>query len=100
MSWSVSAIGKPGAVKASLATQFAAAKESTKYIPQEQASVAGIEAAVNAQLDLMASAAVLNAVSVSASGSASVRKNGDSQPPTTVTATISLDFKTLYGFVE
>ena len=100
MSWSVNAVGKPVAVKASLAKQFASAKDATKYIPEEQASVVGIESAVNAQLDLMASAAVQNAVSVTANGSASVRKDGEAQPPTTVQASCTLEFKTLYGFVE
>lgn len=100
MSWSVSAIGKPNVVKASLAKQFSSAKEATKYIPAEQETVMHIESAVNAQLDLMASAAVQDAVSVMASGSVSIRKDGELQPPTSVQASSSLEFKTLYGFVE
>lgn len=92
MSWSVSAIGKPFAVKAALAVQFAVAKSSTQHIAQECDAVAAIEAAVNSQLDFLADVPEI-AVHVRANGS--VHKHG-----TSGSANCSLTFETIHGFKD
>lgn len=91
MSWSVSAVGKPAAVKASLATQFENAKKNTAWCKPESESVGHIESAVNVLLDSMLQT---QAVSVSANGSCH-NDNGILR-----SADTSITFKTLYGFVE
>ena len=91
MSWSVSAIGKPAAVKAALAPQFQRAKDGTANIAAEQAAVAYVEAAVNVQLDFLAGGAKPPAVQVTASGSA--RSDGSASE-------VRMEVKTLHGFVE
>jgi hypothetical protein len=94
MSWSVTAIGRPKAVKESLAKQFENAKRQTAHIPEEQKSVETIEQLVNTQLDF-ADSVGSGAVQVSASGSCS--KGSGSYPGATQMA---VDLKTIYGFVE
>lgn len=70
MSWSVGAVGKPVAVKAALATQFASAIKNTAGIPHESESVVLVEKIVNGQLDFLAALESPQAVTVMASGSA------------------------------
>lgn len=94
MSWSVSSIGKPSAVKALLAEQFSAAKLGTAQIPLEQAAVAAIEVAVNSQLDFLADVPGV-AVHVQASGS--VCKDG-ATTPVWGSAACNLKFETFSGF--
>jgi len=94
MSWSVSAVGKPAAVKASLAKQFESAKQSTKSVPHEQESVGSIESVVNGQLDFMAARKEPSAVQVSASGSAWSDANGAGSTQ------VEMKVMPLHGFVE
>ncbi len=91
MSWSVSAIGKASAVKASLVKQFEGAKAGTQHIPAERESVVGIEAAVNALLGAMDPHI---AVKVIATGSCGSREG------VLGSASTNVQFETLYGFVE
>jgi hypothetical protein len=91
MSWSVNAVGKAQAVKASLATQFESAKKNTQHIQPEAASVAYVEATVNALLDGFDPKV---AVKVSASGSCMARDG------VLGSASTSVQFDTLYGFCE
>jgi len=91
MSWSVSAVGKAPAVKASLVEQFKSAKQGTHHIPAEAKSVAGVEMAVDALLEAMDPHIV---VKVNANGSCGA-KDG-----VLGGASTSVQFETLYGFVE
>lgn len=97
MSWSVSAVGKPAAVKAALQPQFQYAKGSTSHIAHEQASVCSVEEIVNGQLDFMASHAPTTPVTVKASGSASVAPKDASWESYTQ---IALEVIPINGFIE
>jgi hypothetical protein len=95
MSWSVSAIGKPAVVAASIEKQFGS--YGTCPEPEETAK----------QLVRQAIAALANGqtkpdtvVKVSANGSQSYSNDGPGTPPTEVSNSLSLSFETLYGFVE
>ena len=90
MSWSVSAIGKTPAVKTALVKQFEQAKQGTQHIPSEAASVAAIESAINALLDAFDPTI---AVKVAANGSCGARDN------VLGSASVSVQFETLYGFL-
>ena len=94
MSWSVSAVGKPAAVKVALAKQFEHAKSGTRHIPHEHESVGQVEAIVNGQLDFLAARTSPMAVQVSGSGSASQASDGGGSTE------VRLEVKPLYGFVE
>jgi hypothetical protein len=94
MSWSVSAFGKPAAVKASLAKQFTSAKESTKSVPHEQESVGSIESVVNGQLDFLAARKEPGAVQVTASGSAWLDATGAGSTQ------VEMKVQPMHGFVE
>lgn len=93
MSWSVSALGRPAAVKSSLAKQFESAKLSTASIPEENLGVVSIEALVNAQLDFALTNKV-GAIKVEASGSFC---RGSSYSGSCQT---KLDIQSLYNFVD
>lgn len=70
MSWSVCAMGMPGPVRASLASQFAYAKRAAGEMPAERLTIEAIETAVNSQLDLLIGQREFrNAVRVISSGS-------------------------------
>jgi hypothetical protein len=97
MSWSVTAVGRPKAVKAALVQQFADAKKSCAWIPEEAASVGHAEDFVNAQLDLLAPDPK-SAVRVSASGSAA--KESEHQSTVSRYASSSITVENIYGFVE
>jgi hypothetical protein len=97
MSWSVEAVGKPAAVKSALASQFEAAKKSTANISHEQEAVVEIESVVNGQLDFLAAHNGASAVTVKASGSASLAPPGASWPSTTQ---VALEVSPIHGFVE
>lgn len=98
MSWSVSALGKPAAVKKYLAAQFESAKRATAGIPEENLGVASVEALVNAQLDF-AVANLVGAVKVEASGSFCRGSKSElaSWPGSCQT---KLDIQSMFGFVE
>jgi len=91
MSWSVTAVGKAPAVKASLVKQFESAKQGTQHIPAEKESVIGVEMAVGALLEAMDPHIV---VKVAANGSCGARDG------VLDSASTSVQFETLYGFVE
>lgn len=93
MSWSIAAVGRPAKVKEVLATQFENAKNGTKHIPAEYASVEQIEFVVNGLLDF-AVEQEQGVVQVSASGSACVKSSWPGNIQT------KLDFSPIYGFVE
>ena len=92
MSWSVSAIGKPAAVKKSLAGQFDQAKKQTARLPHESESVALIEQIVNGQLDYVAD---LPGVVTQVAAQGSAYKQG-----TQGNSEVALTVKQIYGFVE
>lgn len=94
MSWSVSAVGRPEAVKQSLAKQFESAKSATSYILHEQRSVAIIESLVNNELDAIKDADRMKVVKVEANGTAS------SQNGRVLSSQVSLKIEPIYGFVE
>jgi hypothetical protein len=94
MSWSVSAIGKPAAVKAALVQQFESARNATKHFQHEQDSVRHCESIINGELDFLAARTNPVAVRVEASGSA--YSNADGVGSTQV----KLEVTPLYGFVE
>jgi hypothetical protein len=94
MSWSVGAVGKPRAVKVALAAQFRSAKESTKHIPHEHASVGQIEGVVNGQLDFLAALKNPIAVQVSANGSAYTSSDG------TGNTNVEMKVQPIHGFIE
>jgi|SRR6266850_907576 len=98
MSWSVSAFGRPAAVKAALAKQFESAKQSTAGIPEEQVQVVGIEQGINTQLDF-AVANEIGAIKVEASGSYCRGSKSElrSYPGSCQT---KLDVQSIYNFVE
>ena len=105
MSWSVSAIGKPAAVKAVLGPAFENAKKNTANMPHKQAGVNAAEAAVNAALDFLAS---INSpgpvvVRVEAGGHAYYTDTPatETEPATrTGSSSFNLKIEPLYGFVE
>ncbi len=95
MTWSVSSVGKPAAVKASLASQFASAKKGTEGYPHECESVSLIEKIVNDQLDFLGALSPVPAVRVSAHGSCwkpASGAGGDSS--------VKLEVAVVPGFVE
>jgi hypothetical protein len=94
MSWSVSAIGKPAAVKIALAKQFESAKNSTKNMPHENESVGAIETIVNGELDFLAARTNPLAVQVTGSGSAYYSSDG------TGSTQLQFEVKPIHGFVE
>ncbi len=107
MSWSVSAVGKPAAVKAALVASFEQAKRNTANMPHEQAGVNAAEAAVNAELDFLAT--INNpgpvAVKVEASGHAYYtdvnEPVGDAvKTKRSGSSSFSVKVEPLYGFVE
>jgi hypothetical protein len=53
MTWTISAMGMPGPVRASLASQFASAKHNAEELPAERVTIEAIEKAVNSELDLL-----------------------------------------------
>lgn len=95
MSWSVSSIGKPAAVKAALAAQFESAKKSTANVPHEQESVGLVEQIVNGQLDFLTDIPNV-AVRVDANGSA----YKSTVPPVSGSTSIKVEVTPLYGWVE
>jgi hypothetical protein len=68
--WTISAMGMPGPVRASLASQFAYAKHNAAGLPAECTTLEAIEKAVNSQLDLMGQLDQKTAVRVTTAGSA------------------------------
>jgi hypothetical protein len=69
MSWSVCAMGMPGPVRASLASQFAYAKREAEEMPVERTTIEAIEMAVYSQLDWIGQRESRRAVRVISSGS-------------------------------
>lgn len=96
MSWGVVAIGKPAAVAAKLAADFASCAKSCSNFPAEEQSVKDCAAVVAGLLGAMIGPV---AVSVRANGSASVCRD---RAGVVTSATYGADLKveTLYGFVE
>ncbi len=69
--WTISAMGMPGPVRASLANQFAFAKHNAEGLPAERITIEAIEKAVNSELDvLMGQLDQKTAVRVTSAGSA------------------------------
>lgn len=95
MSWSVSCVGKPAAVKAALVAQFENARKGTASVPHEQQSVAFVEQLVNDQLDFLTAIPKM-AVRVEAGGSA-YKSAG---PPVSGSTSLKVDVQPLYGWVE
>jgi hypothetical protein len=94
MSWSVSSFGKPAAVKAALTKQFESAKNATKNIPHEQATVIAVETIVNGELDFLAARTNAPVVKVMAGGSAYFSADG------TGSSQMTCSVNPEYGFVE
>ena len=88
MSWSVAAIGKPAAVRAAIADQFAKGGKCAE--PEETVR---LEAAAMMDAALAGQTDPAKAVKVSASGSMS-------QSGTTISNSLSVSVEPLYGFVE
>jgi len=98
MSWSVSAIGKPPAVKATLTKQFDRAKNATKGIPTEAEAVALAEQLVNNQLDF-AIAQGVGAIKVDVYGSISPASKAElSSYP--ASCKVKVEVQSFYAFVE
>jgi hypothetical protein len=94
MSWSVSAVGKPKAVAASIAAQFATSHKCAE--PEEsirQSTASTLAAAIEAQDPD-------SAVSVSAGGSQSEKYGPDGKRTGVFTNSLSVSVQPLYGFVE
>ena len=91
MSWSVSAVGKPPAVRASIAERFTRNKCSEPEESIRQAAAAIIDKAIEAQGDKVA-------LQVDASGSQSA--DYSTQPPTVGSNTLHIKLQPIYGFVE
>lgn len=92
MSWSVSAVGKPPAVRASIAKQFTNGPKCSE--PEEsirQAAAAIIDKALAEQGDKVA-------INVSASGSQSA--DYSTTPPTVTSNSLKISVDVIYGFVE
>jgi hypothetical protein len=53
MPWTINAMGMPGPVRASLASQFASAKHNAEGLATERVTIEAIEKAVNSELDLL-----------------------------------------------
>lgn len=106
MSWSVQAAGKPGAVKATLERQFAAAKAGLVNNPAELKACEAAEASVNATLSYLEEATVATGVSVMANGSAwgsdipPAADNPDAKEIRTRAAGLFVQVQTLGGYVE
>lgn len=80
MSWSVSAVGMPEPVRASLASQFASAKHVADELHAERTTIEAIETAVNSQLDLIGQREHRTAVRVTSAGSVNAGPSADSGP--------------------
>jgi hypothetical protein len=80
MSWSVCAMGMPGPVRASLATQFASAKRVADEPPAERITIEAIEAAVYSELDLIGQREIKTAVRVTSAGAVDVGPAAGSGP--------------------
>jgi hypothetical protein len=93
MSWSVSAVGKPAAVKKQLANSFEQAKKNVAHVPHEAAAVAAVESLVNAELDFQSDNGI-EAVRVEAGGSACVK--GASYPGN---SQVSVKVEPIYCFL-
>lgn len=94
MSWSVSAVGKPAAVAASIESQFAASQCAEPEETVRQSARAAIAATLKAQRED-------SAVQVIASGSMSTSYNEETKtwgPP--LTNQLEIAIRPLYGFVE
>jgi len=92
MSWSVSAVGKPSAVRDAIAKQFTNSGKCSE--PEEsirQAAAAIIDKALEAQGDKVA-------LNVSASGSQSA--DYSTAPPTVTSNSLKISVDVIYGFVE
>lgn len=103
MSWSISAIGKPAALKAALVKEFASRKESCKNVPHKVEAIGIAEQLVNNQLDFMAGLTNPGIAKVEASGSAYVSDT----PQTETTAAnrtgysnVRVDVQQMSTFVE
>jgi hypothetical protein len=94
MSWSLSGVGKPAALKARLQPQFEQAKKNVAHIEHEAKTVELAEQLVNGELDFLAQQNAA-AVTVSASGSASI-----GSPTYPGNSQVNVDVKPIYGFVE
>jgi hypothetical protein len=94
MSWSVSALGKPAAVKGVLAKAFESAKQSTANYEHERLSVEAAETLVNRELDHAVTEGV-KAVTVSASGSA--HKASGSWPGSNQ---VRIIVEPIFGFID
>lgn len=97
MSWSVSSVGKPSAVKAALVKQFAQAKDNTKSMPHEHSTVLAIEQAVNAELDFLAQ---FQGVAVKVEGNGSAYINSNAAGDKSGSSQMAVSVQPLYGFVE
>jgi hypothetical protein len=95
MSWSLSGVGKPAALKAKLQPQFEQAKKNVAHVEHEVKAVELAEQLVNGELDFLAEQAAPTPVTVSAGGSAS---NGNHAYPRTSQVTVSV--QPIYGFAE
>jgi len=95
MSWSVSCLGKPSAVKSALAKQFEAAKRSTASVPDEQKAVEFAEQIANLAMDFLVD---VPGIAARVSGGGSAYKS--SGPPTSGSFGFKLEIEQLYGFVS
>lgn len=95
MSWSINAMGMPGAVQANLAVQFANAKHNLEQPAAERATIEAVEMAVNHELGfLMQQSSLKTAVRVTSSG---VANNGSS--PNSGSTRLSLTIECLPEFL-
>jgi hypothetical protein len=94
MSWIVTSVGRPSAVKAALVSQFEQSKRNVAHYEPELKSVELAEQLVNAELDHSVAVGA-KAVTVSASGSAS--KGSETYPGTNQ---LSVSVQPIYNFQE
>ena len=81
MSWSVSAMGMPGPVRANLAAQFDMAKRDAAGLTAERITIEAVEKAVNCELDLLIGRLDRGtAVRVTSAGSAEVHGGNGGGP--------------------
>lgn len=97
MSWGVTATGRPAAVAAKLAVDFARCAEQCAAIPAEQEQVKALAAVVDQALKAYVG---VQAVTVSASGSAYVAKDPDTGEVKDAYSTANLKIEPMWGFVE
>jgi hypothetical protein len=93
MSWSVAAIGKAGAVQASIAKQFAGSKCSEPEESVRQAAASVLATAIAAQDPA-------SAVKVTASGNQGHKYGPNGEATGLFTNSLSINVDPQYGFVE